>query len=63
MLRFATGLIVMMIVCGASWNGYRKLTAAPPTQASVDPLQSDSAFRFQQGMPSHWRGYVMQKRW
>ena len=65
MLRFATGLIVVMIVCGASWTGYRKLTAAPTTttQASVDPLQSDAAVRFQQGLPNHWRGYVLQKRW
>ena len=64
MLRFATGLIMLMIVFGASWTGYRKLTAAPTTaQASVDPLQSDAAVRFQQGLPSHWRGYVLQKRW
>jgi hypothetical protein len=63
MVKLAIGAFLLLTTTTVSWTGYRALSTPSQTPQAVadDPLASEAAYRHRNGLPTHWRGYVLQR--
>ncbi len=65
MLKLTTGLFLTLAALSASYTGYRVLSPTPiaaSASSSANPYETEAALRHRQGLPNHWRGFVLQSR-